>query len=406
MKNILILVVEFGDQSVNPCGKDMHFLSHELSKEDVQITVLTGKSNVETLSSKVSVIKLATILENRQKLCDRFFAEKRRVRKSLVRIKLHFLDRYIERHNISESKLDLKDVRKWLNKAKEKYDLLIGVSYPFHIQEYAHVIQKKLKIKKRIAYLLDPHADNQVLSQIQIKKRVRQEKKLFKKSTDIFTLEEIVSQAYYSPIKSFSDKIQYIPTHLIGDNTGYHVKNETNLVHFVYTGLFYPDIRNPEKLLQYFTQLPENYILNLYSRGCESVVEKYKKILGNRLQVNKYILDIEKYNQMIGRADFLIDIGNTVSNQVPSKILTYCSFGKPIIHFKNCVDEIVGEKFSMYSLFSVVDYSEDVHAVSKEMECIVGKNLGKTIPYQEIQENFSDCTAEFVAEKIEKIINE
>lgn len=406
MKKILILVAEFGNQSVHPCGKDMHFLSQELSKEDVCIKVLTRGSKFDMLSSKVSVDKLSTILENRDKLCDKFLAEKRRIPKFLLRVKLHFWDRYIDRNNISKTRLDLRELKKWLNNEEEKYDLLISVSYPFYIQEFAHIIQKELKIKKWIAYLLDPHADNQVCPQRQRNKRVKQEKKLFKKCTDIFTVEESVSQANYSPITCFSNKIQYIPTHLIGDNTHYHTKNETDFVHFVYTGLFYPDIRNPENLLRYFTRLPDNYILHLYSRGCNSIIDKYKEVLGDRLQANGYILDAEEYNKMIGRADFLVDVGNTVSNQVPSKILTYCSFGKPIIHFKNCEDEVIGDKFAEYPLFSVIDYAEDIERVTKEIETSVKMHFGETVPYQEIKNNFSECTVEYVAEKIKNILGE
>lgn len=405
MKRILIFVAEFGDGSVHPCGKDMYELAQRLAQSgETDVTVLTARHNSSRVPTGVSVVELNTISDYREHWVKRFLSSKRGVKKFLYRTKLHFLDRHIRKKSVRTSMIRFKDFQKWLKVNRDSFDVLISVSYPFYIQEYAWRLKSYFKEKRWITYLLDPYADNQDCSMQERVGRLKKEKKLFKQCTNIFTVEEIASQAKYSPINEFKNKIQYIPTHLISDNTHYHKNNETEFVHFVYTGLFYPDIRNPEKLLQYFTKLPNNYILHLYSRGCASIIVKYKEILGDRLQVNGYILDEEKYNQMIGQADFLVDVGNTVSNQVPSKILTYCSFGKPIIHFKNCETEIIGDKFSKYSLFSVIDYAEDVDRVVKEIEKVVKRNFGNIISYQEIQDHFSDCTVEAIAEKVNNII--
>lgn len=405
MQKILILAAEFGDQSVHPCGKDMYVLAEKLSKSsDIFVSVLTARHNFSELPSKVSIKKLDTVWERKERLCNQFFLEKRKIHKFILRVKLHILNAYIDKKNISRTKMDVKSIRKWLNQNREKYDILISVSYPFYIQEYSHIIKKKSKIGKWIVYLLDPYADNQDGKERQRKERIKKEKRLFRQCTNIFAVEEIVKQAKYSPIKQFEDKIRYIPTHLITDNTGYHVKNNTEQIHLIYTGLFYSDIRNPEKLLRYFTRLPKNYILNLYSRGCIDIIKKYKEILGDRLQVNDYILDSEAYNQMIGKADILIDVGNTVSNQIPSKILTYCSFGKPILHFKNCDDEVIGAKFSKYSLMGIIDYSDNIEKTALEIKDFCEKNIGKTLAYDEIKTMFSECTVGSVVEKIKKIL--
>ena len=404
---VLIVVAEFGDNSVHPCGKDMYALSQKLLQtEDILCTVFTPTDNRGDSLAKLSVARLRNIGAYRQDLIERFSSSQNWLQKFILRIYLHFLNSYIDKGKIKTSKIIKRDLGKLLKKQECKFDLLISVSYPFYIQELAGRLKKKLKIKKWVPYILDPYVDNKDCTLKHRKRRNKQERKIFEQCTKIFTVEEVVSKAHYSPIGRFQEKIQYIPTHLMSDNTRYHVANESGLVHFVYTGLFYLDIRNPEKLLQYFTQLPSNYILHLYCKGCEDVIEKYKTVLGERLQVNDYILDIEEYNKMIGRADFLIDVGNTVSNQVPSKILTYCSFGKPILHFKNCADEVIGEKFSKYSLLSIVDYSEDVDGVTNKIVDFVAQNKGKTIPYSDIKENFFDCTVEFVADKVEQILRE
>ena len=415
MKNILIITSAYGHDSSVPCGKDMSVLSKLLStSKKIKVTVLTStlSGGLETQEGiacyHLNSETLEAFTEYRQVLIDQYKSVSKGFLKFKLRWQLYWLNKKIDKKVlIGPHWISFFSLKQWMQEYQGKaFDLLISVSYPFYIQEYAYQVKKKLHIKKWIPYLLDPYADNIHCYQDKRKRRGKKENKIFKACTNIFTVEEIVTHARYSPIKKFLQKIQYIPTHLMTDNTKYQKKNNTDLIHFVYTGLFYPDIRNPEKLLQYFTQLPNNYILNLYSRGCVDIVTRYKEILGDRLQINDYILDQEEYNKMIGQADFLVDVGNTVSNQVPSKILTYCSFGKPIIHFKNCKNEVVGEKFQQYPLFNVVDYSNDISVVVEEIKNIVKKDFGKAVSYQEIKDNFSECTVEYVAEKIKNILGE
>ena len=415
MKNILILTSAYGNDSSVPCGKDMSILSKLLSTfKKIKVTVLTSslsgglETKGEMACYHLNSETLEAFTEYRQVLVDQYKSTSKGFLKFKLRWQLYWLNKKIDKKVLMGPHwISFFSLKQWMQEYQgESFDLLISVSYPFYIQEYACQVKKKLHIKKWISYLLDPHADNVHCYKDKRKRRVKKEKKIFKACTDIFTVEEIVSKAFYSPIKNFSKKIQYIPTHLMTDNTNYHKENNTDLIHFVYTGLFYPDIRNPERLLQYFTQLPDNYILNLYSKGCVDIVKKYKQTLGDRLQVNDYILDQEEYNKMIGQADFLINVGNTVSNQVPSKILTYCSFGKPIIHFKNCESEVIGEKFQQYPLFNIVDYTDNISTAVEGIKNIVMKDLGKTVSYQEIKDNFSECTVEYVAEKIKNVLGE
>ena len=403
------MTAAYGKDSESPCGKDVYALSKTLSKAGYDVAVLTvTKENKQAKKlEEITLYKVESLTSYRKLLLEEYIQKCNIIKKLKLHWALHKINHKIANTYFMGDLMSYDALNYWIKELPHKtFDLLISVSYPFYIQEYAKFVRKKLHIKKWLPYLLDPHADNIHCYKDKRKRRVKRERNLFKTCTNICTVEEIVTQAQYSPIKKFLQKIQYIPTHLMTDNTKYYNKNDTESVQFVYTGLFYPDIRNPEKLLQYFTQLPDNYILNLYSKGCVDIITKYKEILGDRLQLNDYILDQEEYNKMIGKSDFLVDVGNTVSNQVPSKILTYCSFGKPIIHFKNCENEVIGEKFRQYPLFNIVDYSDDISIVVKKIENIVKKDFGKTVSYHEVSNNFSECTVDYVAEKIKNILGE
>ena len=408
MKRILIITAAYGRDSSVPCGKDMCELAEKLAKAQHDVTVFTTSKTTESVEVQngVGVVKIQTLTKRREALAEEYSKKCNLIKKLYLRWRLHVVNHKISDTYFMGDLMSLFALKKRMNQQKEKYDLLISVSYPFYIQEYAKQVVKTLKIKRWIPYMLDPHADNLHCFKDTRENRIKKEKELFKKATNIFAVEEFVTHAKLSPIIHYKEKVQYIPTHLIVDNTKYCKANNSDMINFVYTGIFYKDIRNPENLLRYFDKMPNNYILHLYSKGCEDVIKRYKEILGNRLQVNDFILDPEKYNEMIGKADFLIDVGNTVSNQVPSKILTYCSFGKPIIHFKNCQDEVVGDKFKAYPLFNVIDYTEDVEVVKNEIKKIVEKDFGKTVDYGKIKANFADCTVESVVEKIEKILGD
>ena len=186
---------------------------------------------------------------------------------------------YLLEHGTRSWAISLWDLREWIKKTKEKFDAIISPSYPFYIQKYAYILKKKLKISNWMPYLLDPHADNTIHKGSKKELLIEQENRIFKNAVRIFLVEEIITKAKYSPIKMYKDKVELIPTHLLIDNTLYHEENKSKEIHFIYTGRFDPTIRNPEKLLCLFTRLPQNYILDLYSRWCDDIIEKYTTLI-------------------------------------------------------------------------------------------------------------------------------
>ena len=407
MKKILIITSSYGENSSIPCGKDMYTLVQFMSKDPkVNITVLTALCEDKDLleSCNIKINKLSTNKQWREKLTSDFYSSKSFVDKLQLRFKLRQLNHRMERDYFAGDAINYDNLYMWLCEQKnDKYDLIISVSYPFYIQKQAHIIQKKMNIKRWIMYLLDPYADNIHDYKDTRRKRIREEKKLFKSCTNIFAVEELITKRRYSPINRFVNKIDYIPTHLLANNTEYSNVRDTKKVHFVYAGTFYKDIRNPEKLLQIFTCLPDNYILSLYSAGCDDIIDKYKEVLGERLNANGFVSG-DAYKRIIQNADILVDVGNTVSNQVPSKILDYCSYGKPILHFVNCAEEVVSQRFSQYPFFLNADYNGDNANICSMIIGFSEKSVGKKVDYSLLRSCFGECTVEYIGGTIEKIL--
>lgn len=409
MKSILIVTSSYGEDSGVPCGKDMHNLALYLKKNyNMSVTVLTagynGNVNTNMKSEGIQIVNIPTNKECREKLALEYSKDTNFLEKILLKWELRNLNKQLDQDYFAGDAINYKNLCCWMRKRKQnKYDVILSVSYPFYIQRFAYLIRKKMKIKKWIMYLLDPYADNVHVYKDTREQRIKEERKLFKSCTNIFTAEELVTKRKYSPIIDFQEKINFIPTHLLINNTEYTYVPDSDSVNFVYAGTFYNDIRNPECLLKLFLHLPQNYVLTLYSVGCEEIIKKYKVLLGERLHVNGFVQGETEYKRCIEVADVLIDVGNTVSNQVPSKILDYCSYGKPIVHFVNCSEEVVSERFSKYPLFLSAEYEGDNDSIAQKIIDFSESVKGKRVDYSIIQKEFSQSTVEYVGGLVDGI---
>lgn len=133
---------------------------------------------------------------------------------------------------------------------------------------------------------------------------------------------------YFDKI-TFLDLPLYQPQNSNKSNNRRHFPKEQRVV--FYAGSMPRNIRPPHFILDLFSKFGKED-LHLYIAG----TTEYKTIIDKVCLTNSNIhfLGALPYNQvkeMMSEADFLLNIGNNLSNMVPSKIFEYMSFGKPII---------------------------------------------------------------------------
>lgn len=98
----------------------------------------------------------------------------------------------------------------------------------------------------------------------------------------------------------------------------------TGNIKMLYNGALYPDIRSPRFMLQLFESLlirMPNLQLRINGKAygnTGAMLAEYKQRLGDRLQVCGEI-DREDAEKDMARADFLVNIGNAIPNQLPNK---------------------------------------------------------------------------------------
>ena len=180
-------------------------------------------------------------------------------------------------------------------------------------------------------------------------------------------------------------KIKIIPQAFNMQDVNLSLEVNNSVMTFAYAGVFYRDIRNPEFLLNYLATIKNNFLFRIFLRHNDPMVEvildKYKGILGDKLEVN-YGLPREKLLYELSKCDFLINIGNLTTTQLPSKLIDYGITKRPIYStVSSTFDPQILEKFMRrdYSSAMQIDIRPyDVKVVTKQfVELFVDKKGSK-----------------------------
>ena len=162
-----------------------------------------------------------------------------------------------------------------------------------------------------------------------------------------------------------------------------------------YAGLFYDSIRNPKLMLELISKLPNNFELSIYGGGCEKVVNHYVKLDPQKF---KFLGRIEHQlclEKLMG-SNIVINLSNTITNQMPSKVFEYISYGKPVVNFYFSENDTSLKYFKKYPLafnLNLNSYSDDE---IKNLINFCEKNKYKNLRFEEATKNLAGYRAENV----------
>jgi hypothetical protein len=140
--------------------------------------------------------------------------------------------------------------------------------------------------------------------------------------------------------------------------------------------------------------------------GCDLPAESqfYKDILGNRLIILEKISQ-QSVNNLLLNADYLVNIGNSIINTLPSKIFEYFNACRPIINFyksPNCPTLRYTERYP--NCINIYEDDEIFKSNIIELKNFIKMQL-REITFNEIRDIFNDCTVDNVGEKFDLIIS-
>jgi glycosyltransferase involved in cell wall biosynthesis len=292
-----------------------------------------------------------------------------------------------------------------------RYDLVISVSYPFWTSNIAKNISKALHAKWFL-YELDPYYFNQVNKRSKLSKSLAyiREVTAFQKADKILLTNELYNQ-YIQEAKfaTFKDKFVKIGIPAL-DDIAY---SETKVRHdpkprLIYAGAFYDHIRKPDYMLRLLLDIcsRHNFKLLLYSKGCEETLNRYKRLYNGYLDICGFI-EPERLYESLCASDFLVNIGNTVTNQVPSKLFEYMATGKPIIHFYSMDNDTCLPYLANYPLhISIKEAVDEYEYNRKSTEKFCLEKIGCALDSTVVSEALEGMLAANIAKRIYRLVGE
>lgn len=285
------------------------------------------------------------------------------------------------------------------------YDVIIPVCAYYETYTATKKYVKKHNIKSCIVvYQIDPLSGNSSYSDKSYKNRLQMEVDMSKTASAIITTDIIKNEK--KALKIDSDKVFSLEFPSVTDMTNNSSSFSRNAeIKCVFSGYIHKKIRDPEYTFRLFSKFSSpKIILYIIGAGSEEILSKYKATYPERfIQVG--IVSLDKSFEYIKNADILVNIGNNVTNFVPSKIFDYISTGKPIINFYKNKDCPTLEYFKKYD--NAISVHEDIEHIDDYTECVesfINERVGKKLSYEQIEKDFRQCTADYVAHEFYKII--
>lgn len=178
----------------------------------------------------------------------------------------------------------------------------------------------------------------------------------------------------------------------------------------VFVGNLYPELRTPEFALRLFLALAdEELTLAFFGGGWEhfppeSPVGRLRAEaearLGKRLEIHGPVPPGEA-RRLVAGADILLSLGNTVANQLPSKVFEYCGAGLPVLHLAERPDDAALPYFARWPLACAVQRSEGLGpAVLARVRSFLHGNAGRRLPFAEAERLFAENTPAAVAARL------
>ena len=281
------------------------------------------------------------------------------------------------------------------------YDVIISMSGRYYPSIAVAKYCKRTKTPF-IFYQVDPCGSSQYLPEKSLQRRRQIEEEIYQAADYVITTDLIHRDVTEYLSNQLCNKIVELEFPLISEQhlvIGNNKKN--NKVICVFSGSIYGGIRDPKYTLDMFRELYKEGIVELHFAGMNA------EELNNAEFVKCHgVLPLDEAVKLNASADFLINIGNSVTNQVPSKVFDYISTGKPIINVcknRNCPTIKYMENYPF--AINLYEDKNDFESQVDLLRTFIITNKGKTEQFSNIKEIFCECTPEYCADRLLFLIN-
>lgn len=256
---------------------------------------------------------------------------------------------------------------------ENKIEKLITVSWFFSAHLIGYNLKKKNKSLFWLADTVDTFSINGNINNPFLYKKLNllYEKKVFLKADVNTVLTDRIKDKYISIFPQVVNKIEVINNIFIPVEFDYDkIDIDNPIIKFVFLGTLVENVRSPKLLLKFFDRLIKKnpnvvFELNFYGEysNCLHHFYDYPDLLNQSIFLRGYI-DRDKVNDVIKKADLLLNIGNINEYQEPSKLIEYMYSGKKILNICSIVadtSEALLRNYPLaYSVFPDEIYNDEI----------------------------------------------
>lgn len=414
MKLLFVCSEYYGSR--DPAARCIEYLRTELKKNNVQSDVLTYAWKGEQESSVEDELGRIFLAQTWYRFSRLKRGANGKIQMSLSKLFLAVLTRLfafaLEGKYYSQRGLPMKATRQMGKKLRQlcgqdHYDWIVSVAYPF--ANHKTVLEWRPKEMPVALYNLDPYYNNGTYASSAKADRLHEEIQVYEQAECVFCTPEQWPDYHKDAFKNIINKIQTLPyPNLVPPKVldKCDIRFDPQKINCIYLGTIYGNIRKPDALFQLFEQaIKQEPDLQLYIIGKKfgRDAERYLVEYSEKLPQNIICLDpipAEQTMDALLHADILVNLGNCVANQMPSKIMEYISTGKPILNISmisNCSTLPVLGRYPL-------------HFQCSREDCVQGKTIdqalafcrehaGRRIAWDEVQEIYPDMQVGTVAEQ-------
>ena len=271
---------------------------------------------------------------------------------------------------------------------KNKIDVIVSVYFPFESVLVGKKLKKQFPGVKYIIYELDSVGDG-IVSGAKWHKPISHAYKCamgraYKKSDRVIIMKSHEAHWTKEHVKYVNKmKISDLPVLVAPELSAVQCNKEHDQIRFIYSGALDNSYRSPQSMLTAFGMLgKEPYSIEFYIKGCENELEEASKA-DNRILIHGYV-DKKDLDSTIAGADILISVGNRVSNCVPSKVITYMTYGKPIIHFSLQKHDVCVEYLEKYPISMIIGCDELPVEAAERIRMFVNARKAEPVDFDKL----------------------
>lgn len=281
--------------------------------------------------------------------------------------------------------------------AREHFDAAIAVCAPYHA---AWALADASLSCKKATWQMDPYSANREYTPYG---GAEKENAMYAKMDRLFITRLMAPDYENGPLAPARPKTQVLEFPCLSPMESAPPAPHEG-IRCVFAGSLHPEIRQPYYLLDLFAALSRpDVTLTMVGGGWENFEESrlapMKRTLGERLIIAGQIPPAKAREYMAG-ADVLINLGNTVTNQLPSKIFEYFSTGGPVLNLCANPDDPALAYFARYplalTLHQIGDAASQADALSQWLDTVQGRR----IPFAKSEAIFCENTPRAVADAL------